>query len=300
MPIESDTKMNEALPPGASEASIQRYQLARALALRCPAGLGQEIALTGSASRGVSDQVSDIEINFWAEQMPTVEQQLTWLHAIGATDLFPNVATEADGSIMTTFTYQSIIVEAEWQTLAQQEQVLQTLLAAQSDSQWLILNGEMITSAVPLRTDGVLAHWKQMVADYPDAMIARVVASASEGWIFRHWVDLRWAYIERHEFLALQRTIDNDLANALRILWTINRQWGPQLKWVRHSAPALKVKPERLVERIEEILTVPPDEAVIRELNLVLEVLTLVPPSIDVSKAVNNVNASLEANYNKE
>ncbi len=289
-------ELTGVLPPGATGASVLRYNLAQELAQLCPPALGEEIALTGSASHGWSDDISDIEINFWAQQIPSAEEQLAWLHEIGATDTFPIVATEADGSIMTTFTYRGIIVEAEWQTLAQQEQVLQTLLAAQSDSQWLILNGEMITSAVPLRSNGVLAHWKAMAADYPDAMVGRVVASATEGWMFAHWVALHWAFISRGEQLAMRNTIINDLRNALRILWAINRQWGPQLKWIRHSAPALKVKPERLVERIEEIVVAPAQEAVIAALQLALEILALVPPQFDVSKPLNNIRANLQAN----
>ncbi len=297
---EEPTQTSNPLPAGASEASVRRYRLAQELAALCPPALGQEIALTGSASRGVSDEVSDIEINFWAEQLPSVEQQLAWLHEIGATDTFPNIETEADGSVMTTFTYRGIIVEAEWQTLVQQEQVLRTLLATQSDSQWLILNGEMVTSAVPLRSNGVLTHWQEMAADYPDAMVARVVASATESWMFAHWVALHWAFISRGEQLALRNTIINDLRSALRILWAINRQWGPQMKWIRHTVPALRVKPRWLIERIEEMLTAPPREAVIYDLNLVLEILILVPPQFDVSRPINNINASLQANVVEE
>jgi Domain of unknown function (DUF4037) len=154
----------------------------------------------------------------------------------------------------------------------------------------------MVTSAVPLRTNGELAHWWEMGADYPDAVAVQEIASASEGWMFAHWVALSWAYIERGELFAFQRRIINDLSNALRILWAINRQWGPHMKWVKHSSPALKIKPERLIERIEAILTAPPPEAVAADLGLVLEILALVPPQFDVSRPINNIRANLRAN----
>ena len=289
-------KLKATLPVGATEASVLRYNLAQELAQLCPPTLGEEIALTGSASHGWSDHTSDIEINFWAQRIPSAEEQLTWLHEIGATDIFPNVETAPDGSVMTTFTRRGIIVEAQWQTLAQQEQVLQTLLAAQSYNQWLILNGEMISSALPLRSNGVLTHWQQMVADYPDALVAQVIASATEGWSFRHWLDLRWAYIERNEHFIQHRSQITDLNAALTILWAINRRWGPQWKWISHTLPTLNIKPPHLEERIATLLTMPPPQAVVTRLELILEILALVPPQFDVSKPVSNIRASLQAN----
>ena len=39
--------MTGVLPPGATEASVLRYNLAQELAQLCPSALGEEIALTG-------------------------------------------------------------------------------------------------------------------------------------------------------------------------------------------------------------------------------------------------------------
>jgi len=57
------------LPPNATGESRVRCELARQLARGWSVELGREIALTGSASRGVADDLSDIELNFWVDRM---------------------------------------------------------------------------------------------------------------------------------------------------------------------------------------------------------------------------------------
>ncbi len=59
--------MNQ-LPSDATAASRLRLDLAQRLTDVCPAELGQEIALTGSAARGRADDFSDIELNLWVDQ----------------------------------------------------------------------------------------------------------------------------------------------------------------------------------------------------------------------------------------
>lgn len=56
-------------------ASALRRRLAAELVSACPIELATEAALTGSAARGVADEYSDIELNFWSEALPSSEQR---------------------------------------------------------------------------------------------------------------------------------------------------------------------------------------------------------------------------------
>ena len=58
-----------------SEASRIRYRVAHELAQLCPPALGQEIVLTGSTSRGIADEASDIEQVFYVDVLPLVEER---------------------------------------------------------------------------------------------------------------------------------------------------------------------------------------------------------------------------------
>jgi len=62
-----------------SEASLIRYRVAHELAQLCPPVLGQEIVLTGSTSRGIADEASDIEQVFYADVVPSLEEREIWL-----------------------------------------------------------------------------------------------------------------------------------------------------------------------------------------------------------------------------
>ena len=53
------------LPTAATKDSHIRYKIAQKLANLAPPSFGQESVLTGSASRGVADKYSDIEMMFY-------------------------------------------------------------------------------------------------------------------------------------------------------------------------------------------------------------------------------------------
>src|SRR5437868_14285123 len=78
--------MRQLLSAEATEASRHRARLASQMAESCPQSWRLEIALTGSASRGVADAESDIELNFWGDVLPTTQERKAWLPGIGAMD----------------------------------------------------------------------------------------------------------------------------------------------------------------------------------------------------------------------
>ncbi len=78
------------LPSSANEDSYIRYKIAQTLANLAPSSFGQESVLTGSASRGVADRYSDIEMMFYVEALPARRDRETWLHnAEAVTIVFP-------------------------------------------------------------------------------------------------------------------------------------------------------------------------------------------------------------------
>ncbi|HEY4387373.1 MAG TPA: hypothetical protein VGN34_23205 [Ktedonobacteraceae bacterium] len=54
-----------ALPFQSTLASRVRYRVAQELVELCPPNLGQEISITGSVSKGLADDFSDIEQVFY-------------------------------------------------------------------------------------------------------------------------------------------------------------------------------------------------------------------------------------------
>jgi hypothetical protein len=119
------------LPLQATPASYVRYRVAHALAALCPPVLGQEISVTGSVSKGLADEASDIEQVFYVQKLPDIQERDAWLHQIGASEILHDEAPIEDGSIWSTFRFREVWVEAGWQTFSQQEALLRLILIGQ-------------------------------------------------------------------------------------------------------------------------------------------------------------------------
>lgn len=218
---------NQALPLYASEASRIRYQLALELAQRCPPEFGKECILTGSSSRGLSDDASDLEQVFYVDALPAMQEREQWLKAVGIRDLVSDYEPIEDGSIWATFRFQGIWIEAGWQIIQAHEQNLRNILAGTVIDHHHLKLADIISHALTLRSVGLLAKWQEQLSHYPDSLPARIITDAAELWLFPPILEARFALVRRGELLGLHERLVRDVHNALRILFAINRQWEP-------------------------------------------------------------------------
>ncbi len=89
-----------------------------------------------------------------------------------------------------------------------------------------------------------------------------------------------------------------DTHNILRVLFALNRQWEPDWKWIRYATADLSIKPERLVERINEIFTLPePERRVTTCQKLLYDTLLLASSEFDVGRAIAMTEESLRLHH---
>ena len=277
-----------------TESSESLRTLARELISTCPPSLGSEIALTGSAARGTADRYSDLELNFWADEVPPQAERAEWLWAAGATDLALDFETISDGTIWSTIRWRGVWIEAGWQTVGRLEEALSLVLAGATTDHHLLLLPWMLGRALPLRTRGSLESWRQSVSRYPDGLSERLIESAIAGWLWPHWVATHWALVARGESLALARALVDDACAALRVLFAVNREWEADWKWARSEAPRLERQPDRLLDRLDAIFGADdPAWRIATCLELILDILALAPPSESVDRAREVVGACL-------
>ena len=295
-PTVSNVKQLEEEDAQAQESADSRisYQVAYDLAQLCPASLGQEITLIGSAAHGVSDEHSDIEMVFYVNKLPAVKERETWLHEARATDIIFEAEPISDGSIWATFFFHEIWIEAGWQTIAAHENNLHAILSGNVIDHQRLIIGEITAHALPLRTEGLLAKWQQELSIYPARLQPLLIANASELWMFPHMLATRWVLIERGDRLALAEKLTQDVHNVLRILFTLNQQWEPNWKWIKSETRNLTIRPEHLNEHINAIFSsTNPKLSVATCLKLILDTLILVPPPYDVARAIATIQESL-------
>ena len=284
------------LPSGATAASELRYHLASQMAQLCPPILGHEIILTGSVSRGIADDHSDIEQVFYVDTLPSMDERDQWLRHIYATSIMHDSEPIEDGSIWSTFLFRDIWVEAGWQLLHTHEQNLRSILSGNVTDHHQLKLADITARAIPLRSNGFLSQWQQALSHYPETLPAKLIRSATELWMFPHLIAARWALVQRNDTFALAERLVDATHDVLRILFALNMQWETDWKWIEHITQNLLIKPERLSERINSMCFFSSPEQSMRTcLQLLYDTLLLVPEQYAVSQALTAVRESLSS-----
>jgi hypothetical protein len=96
--------------------------------------------------------------------------------------------------------------------------------------------------------------------------------------------------------LALVEWILDSALRVLAIVFALNRVWQPTTKRLAGRVAPLRIKPERLAERIEEALTQPDPRRALRVMTeLQLEAVQLAPSGPNVNRARSWLAAAADA-----
>ena len=285
------------LPTNASSASYARFALAQQLAANYPTAFGQAIAITGSVSHGISDRFSDLELNFWVDELHPVAEYQAWLQSVGAT-VEPDTVILDDGSAWTKSWIQGVLVEAGWQTWNALDARLESIVAAEITEHAQLIMAWTIQHAVPLRQSTRFEVWQQRLAYYPEALRGHLISEATHTWAMRPWwpasVINIWPLVYRQSSFELTGRLLWETEKVLRLLFAFNRQWEPEWKWLRRESERLQHKPKQLVERIEAIVAGSNSEQRARKcLQLILDTLTLAAEVHDVVLPIQRVQQAV-------
>jgi hypothetical protein len=222
--------------------STELREIALRLADRLPVEAGREIVLTGSTSRGVADELSDVELLAVPPGLPPL-----------------------DG-----------------------------ILAAEIVDHARLRTAEALANGLPLRTEGGLAAWQRRLAVYPPALADAIVEDAVEIW-GGDPPETMLTLLRPGDRLALTEWLRDDTERVLRILHALNRAWEPGWKRLPAQVAALAVKPDRVVERIEEALLEPDGRRALRlSAERAADAVALAPATLSVARAREWLTALVE------
>jgi hypothetical protein len=250
----------------------------RASAERLVAGIPDdvvpEIVVTGSVSRGVADDVSDVEMLLVTNDQLDLETCFALAAAAGLERLGTWGPQCRETSRVSGY-FEEIPFELIWWS----RQYAGEAVNAESPAADAIANG------VALRTTGLVARWHELLSTYPDELAARRIEDAALTWGGFAAAGLLTIARPGERLSLLERMVD-DAVRVLAMLYAINRVWQPTTKRVALRAEALAVKPDRLAERIEEALTEPdPLRALIVMTQLQADTVALAPAGPNVDRA---------------
>jgi hypothetical protein len=259
-------------------SSVRLRSLAQGIADALPTTL-EEVVLTGSVSRGVADEVSDIEMLIVTRGELELGDCFSLASACGLTDLGTwgrqGVPTKRVSGYR-----DSVPVELIWWSRAYAETAVDAIFEGD-----LSTTADAIANGVALRTSGLLARWQERLRHYPDELAGTRIEDAALTWGGFAPAGLL-TLVRRGERLALVERMVDDASRVVRIVFALNRVWQPTHKRLAERAATLTHKPERLAERIEEALTEPdPCRALLVLTELQAETVALAPDGPNIIRA---------------
>jgi len=238
-----------------------------------------EVVLTGSVSRSVADEVSDVEMLVVTSEPLSLEDAyelargagLDGLDTWGAQGLpAKRVSGYLEGEPFELIIWPRAFAEEEF------EAVLGGKLSSSADA---------LAHGVSLRTSGLLADWQARLRDYPEELAAARIEEAALPWGGFTPAGLL-TVIRPGERLSLLEWMFDGALRVLRIVYAVNRVWEPTTKRLEARVEVLAVKPDRLAERITEALTEPdPRRALATLTELQLETVRLAPSGPNIDRA---------------
>ncbi len=253
--------------------------LAQKVADALPAEVAEEVVLTGSVSRGVADEVSDVEMLIVTPEPLRLEDCFRLAREAGLDGLDTWGAPDALARRVSGYR-ATVPLELIWWPREYAEAQLDALFAGKVSS-----TADALAHGVSLRTNGLLAAWQARLRAYPPDLAATQIEEAA----------LRWGgftpagvltLVRPGDRLALTEWLFDAAMRVHTIVYALNRVWQPTTKRLAARVAPLAIKPDRLAERIEEALTDPdPRSALLVMTELQLDTVVLAPSGPNVDRA---------------
>jgi len=242
-----------------------------------------EVVLTGSVSRNVADDVSDIEMLVVTEEQFSLEEAFELARRAGLEerDTWGDPATPTrrvfgylDGQPVETIWWSRELAEERYASGG---------------------SAEALANGVALRTSGLLARWQEQLADYPDELAAERIEHAAERW--GGYAPAGLLTIARPDCtLARMEWLVDSAQRVLAIVFALNRVHPPTAKRLAARVEPLAVKPDRLAERIDEVFVEQDPRGALRAMaELQLDTVRLAPSGPNVDRARTWLQAGIEA-----
>ena len=262
----------------ASAKTDELRALAQRVADALPADV-EEVVVTGSVSRGVADDVSDVEMLVVTRESLELEEAFGYARAAGLTGLDTwgpqdGPARKVSGSL------DGVPFELIWWGRDFAESRIDAVLEGEVSS-----SADALVHGIALRSGGLLAAWQDRLREVPEEIAATRIEEAALPWGGFTPAGLL-TIIRPGDRLALTEWVLDGAIRVLAITYALNRAWQPTTKRLAARVETLAIKPERLAERIDAALgEQDPRRALLTMTELQLDTVRLAPSGPNVDRA---------------
>jgi hypothetical protein len=276
------------MPPPPTARSVALRRLAQAVAAAIPVDLAPEIVLTGSVSRGVADELSDVEMLIVTADQLSLDRCYELAAGAGLRDL--DSWGPRGGPAWRVSGYRDgVSFELIWWSRAETEGQLTAVLDGGAQA-----FADALTNGIALRTAGAQDVWRDRLAEYPHALAAARIEQAVEPWGGFAPAGVL-TLLRSGDRLTVAEWLTDGAQRILTVVYALNRVWQPTTKRLAARTATLPVQPDRLADRITAALTEPDSRAALRLITeLELEVVRLAPAGPNVDRARRWLAPALE------
>jgi hypothetical protein len=261
-----------------ADRSVELRALAQAIADALPSSV-EQVVLTGSVSRGVADDVSDIEMLIVTPDALELPECFAHATACGLTNLGSWGRQDIPTKRVSGYR-DGVPIELIWWSRAHADAAIDAVFAGDASA-----TADAIASGVSLHGGALLGDWQERLRHYPAELAHARIEDAALKWGGFAAAGLL-TVIRPGERLALLEWMVDDAVRVVTIVFAVNRVWQPTMKRVAARTATLATKPARLGERIEEALTEPDGRrALLVMTGLQLDTLALAPSGPNVERA---------------
>jgi predicted nucleotidyltransferase len=255
--------------------------LAQRVADALPAELVEEVVLTGSVSRGVADEVSDVEL-LVVTRGPLELEDCFRLARVAGLDELGSWGAQGGPARRVSGYRERVPLELIWWPREYAEGQIDALLTGAMHS-----TADALAHGISLRTCGRLAAWQERLRAYPPELATAQIEEAALPWGGFTPAGLL-TLIRPGDRLALLEWMLDGAIGILTIVFALNRVWQPTTKRLALRVAPLRIKPDRLAERIEEALTESDPRRALRIMTeLQFDTVRLAPSGPNVDRARN-------------
>jgi predicted nucleotidyltransferase len=261
----------------------ERTQHLRDLAQRVvdalPLDVAEEAVLTGSVSRGVADEVSDIEMLIVTPEQLELAACFELARAAGLEEL-DTWGVQSTPARRVSGLVEGVSLELIWWSREYAESSIDSFFDSDMSSA-----ADAIAHGVALRTSGSLSRWQARLSEYPEELARARIEDAALTWGGFTPAGLLTLARPGERLARTERMLD-DASRVLRIVYALNRVWQPTHKRLAARVAPLAVKPARLAERIDEAFSEPdPRRALLVMTELQSDTVALAPDGPNVNRA---------------
>lgn len=262
----------------ATAKSVELRSVAQRVADALPASV-EEVVLTGSVSRGVADEVSDIEMLIVTPDEPDLDE----CYALAADAGLSNLGTWGPQGMPTKRVSgyrDGVPLELIWWSHANAETAVDAIFTGDSST-----TADALANGVALRTSGLLARWQERLRHYPDELAQARIEDAALTWGGFAAAGLLTIVRPGERLAMIERMVD-DATRVVQLVFALNHVWQPTMKRLADRVEPLAVKPPRIAERIDEALSEPdPRRALLLMTELQAETAALAPDGPNIVRA---------------